>query len=1051
MKKTKFFFFIMLCGIIPHLYGVALQQSISVTGIVVDAANEPIPGVTIIVQGTTQGVATDADGRFTLSVPGENATLSFSYIGYVTQTMVVGSQRTLRVVLLESNIALDEVVVVAYGVQKKVSVTGAISTVQTKDLRQSSAANLSSALAGRLPGLTAMQSTGMPGYDNVNLYLRGIGTTNGADPLIMIDGIPRTDISSLDPNEVAAVSILKDASATAVFGVRGANGVVLITTRRGTEGKAELSVTVDQSYQQFIVRADRIHSWEFAELRNQACRNDNMEEEYTPYMIDMYRSGADRVFYPDRDVFHDMFRDWAPQMRVNANLNGGADNLKYFLNIGYVGQGGQFKTEPKSFLGCDASYKMDRYSFRANVDYDIAKSLKLSVNLANYLEKVNSPQTFARYGEDINVMLYWTLGDTWQIPSTDPGPVTVAGYTTLDGAAVPANVVMPQNQSTGSIYGEINRRGFTNETRSMLNSSATLDWDLGFATPGLSARAILAYDTKAKTVVRGMRGYNVYGSNVARTPDEQSYYYPLNTNEFESINLEKYMLSYYYLNFQASLNYARSFGAHNISAMALFQRDNWENQQYYEWELPYNMLGLVGRLTYGYDDRYLAEFNIGRNGSEQFAPDNRFGIFPAFSVGWVVSNEKFLRNNQAITHLKLRASWGKVGNDKIAGSQRFLYLSSMVVGAGEMETLGYGNSIVQGLMGNDKLQWEVATKQNVGLEVQLWKDISLTVDLFKENRDKVLINRGTVPTVQGVPLYYLPKVNMGKVDNQGYEIELSYNKRINSDWSLLLKGNYAYNRNEIIFYDEAKRDDSYVYPYRQTGYSIGQLFGYQIDKSNGNGYINTKEELDNLPEYKIGGNPRLGDFIYKDTNGDGVISDQDMVPIGYHEVPRITYGIAGNVNYKNIDLGFLLSGIAKSSVLNTGNTDTANPATEQGLQGFFSGWHLHAWTQERYQNGEKILYPALSTVGGASNVNQRPNNHFIMDRSYLRLKTVELGYNLPNAWINPIGISRFRIYVSGNNLLTWSKFPITAIDPEQSTALTYPITRMVNVGVNLVF
>ena len=361
-----------LCGLLPHIYGMELQQPINISGVVVDETEFPLPGVTIVIDGTTQGTATDADGRFTLTVPGENAVLLISYIGFQSQTITVGAQRTFRIVMVEASTTLEEVVVVAYGTQKKVSVTGAVASVQTRELKQSSAANLSSALAGRLPGLTALQTSGQPGNDVVNLYLRGVGTLNDSSPLILIDGVPRDNINVLDPNEIASVSILKDASATAVFGVRGANGAILITTRRGTLGKTELNISVDQSFQQFTTHATRVHSWEFAELRNRAYLNDNpnalaADMPYTQYMIDKYRSGEDPVFYPDRDPFHDYFRDWAPQTRANVNLNGGTDRVVYFLNVGYLGQGGNFYTEPKSFLGYDPSYSMNRYTFRSNV------------------------------------------------------------------------------------------------------------------------------------------------------------------------------------------------------------------------------------------------------------------------------------------------------------------------------------------------------------------------------------------------------------------------------------------------------------------------------------------------------------------------------------------------------------------------------------------------------------------------------------------------------------------------------------------------------------
>lgn len=1010
------------------------QQKELVTGTVVDKDGFPLVGVNIM-DSPVNGTVTDIDGNFSIQVS-PSSKLSISYIGYVTQTVEVKRQKHLQIVLLENSELLEEVVVVGYGSQKKVSVTGAVASVQTKELKQSSSANLSNALAGRLPGLTAIQTSGQPGKDDVTLYLRGASTTNGASPLIMIDGVPRDNISSLDPNEIASVSILKDASATAVFGVRGANGVIMITTRRGEVGKQELNITADYSIQSFITRPDRIHSWEFAELRNQAARNSGTSEEnlpYSPYMIEKYRSGDDPVFYPDRDPYEAIFRKWAPQFRVNMNLNGGTEKLRYFVNAAYLGQGGQLKTESKDKLGYDPSFKMDRYNFRVNLDYQIAKNLKASVNVATYLEKMNSPQLRDLYGGSMDAMVTDMLHMTWATPPTDPGPLTMEGY------GVPSDQVIAQmGTSDRNIYGDLNRRGYRQETNTNLNTSLVLDWGLDFITKGLSTKLMLSYDARAKTAMDGVRGLDMYGAVVARNASEKNHYKEIRVNQANTINLSKSMGSNYYMNIQYSLNYARQLGRHDITAMALLQRDNWQK---WDGDLPYNMLGLSARATYAYDSRYLLEANIGYNGSEQFAKGKRFGFFPAFSAGWVISNEGFLAENKVITNLKLRASYGKVGNDKL-GSARFLYISNISQSGGFISSLGRGNQIVQGRLGNPNLSWEIAYKQNYGMDIQLFRELSLSVDYFVEKRSGVLISRGTVPEIQGVELGNLPKVNMGKIDNKGFEMELSYNKTINKDLSFTVKGNFAYNKNVQKFMDEAMYSDQYAYRYRQTGFSIGQNFGYLIDTSNGNGYINSQEELDKLPVYQIG-TPRIGDFKYVDLNGDGYINEKDMAPIGYSDIPRITYGFSGSVSYKGFDFSVLFSGIGQASRLYQGGG-----VWEYSLAGFYSGYHLKAWTPERYENGEDILYPALGTSRGTSQV---ANSFFIMDRSFLRMKNIELGYTFPKDLLKRVSINNLRLFISGNNLLTWSKLPVNTIDPEQSAALSYPITKMVNFGLNVSF
>jgi TonB-linked SusC/RagA family outer membrane protein len=1000
----------------------------TVKGRVTDNSGETLVGVSIQVKGTTVGNITDINGDFSLTNLAEDAILVFSYVGYASQEISVKGKSVLNVVLLEETLGLEEVVVVAYGIQKKVSVTGAVASVQTKELKQSASANLSTSLTGRLPGLTALQTSGQPGNDVVNLYLRGVGTTNGASPLILIDGVPRDNINTLDPNEIASVSILKDASATAVFGVRGANGVILITTRRGEEGKAELSVSADYSGQQFTVVPSHLHSWDFAEMENQAFRNDGVSESnlpFTPYMLDMYRSGQDPVFYPDRYAFKEFTDRFAPQTRLNANMSGGTDDVKYFLNAGYIGQGGNFKTESKSFLNYDPSFSMNRYNFRGNVDYNIVRNLKLSFNLASYLEKMNSPSTYL-YSGDLMWMISDMLAKVIDMRPTDVGPLTPEGY------GVPGNQAIAQTGQDRGIYGDVNRRGYQQETNTMLNSSVTLDWGLDFITPGLSTKFMLSYDSKARTILEGARYYDCYSFSVGRSATEKSLFSSIRDNTDDAIQLSKSMASYYYMNLQYSLNYARDFGLHSVTGMLLLQRDNWERDDYAA-DLPYNMIGFSGRATYGYDSRYLAEVNVGYNGSEQFAPENRFGFFPAFSAGWVVSNEEFLKGNDLLTNLKFRASYGKVGNDKL-DETRFLYLSSITENdGGWISSLGYGRYISQGKMGNDKLSWEVATKQNCGVDLQLLSSLSLSVDVFNEDRDGILISRGTVPELQGVDLGNLPKVNMGKVKNRGYELELSYLKQLGNDLSFTVRGNYAYNENRQTFMDEAALDEDYAYRYRRTGFSINQGFGYLIDYSNGNGYINTQEELDNLPTYNVGGTPRLGDFKYVDVNEDGVIDAKDQTPIGYTDVPRITYGFSGSLNYRDVDVSFLFSGIARSTYSYAGWRYSEEPVQ-------------HAWTSERYLNGEEILYPAL---GNGSSIKE--NDFFLLDRSFLRLKTVEIGYTAPQRMFRSVGISRVRVYVNGNNLWMYTRLPVKTVDPEQASSGRYPLTKMINVGLNVVF
>lgn len=1014
------------------------SQEITITGIVQDEDGVPLPGANILVKGTNNGAQTDFDGNYSISVSSEATILIISYLGFVKQEIEISGRNKIDVKLIADESELDEIVIVGYGEQKKESLTAAISTVDTKDLTISSSPNLSTALAGQMPGLTVTQSSGQPGGDDVNLFLRGVGTLNDASPLILIDGIPRDGINRLDPNEIDTVTILKDASATAVFGVRGANGVIVITTRRGKKGESNLNVTITHSFQKFLTYKEDFSSWEFAELRNQAYLNvfPNTAPEdlpFTQYMIDKYKSGEDPVFYPNRDVYGSYFRDWAPLTRVNTNFNGGGDSFTYFLNAGYIGQGGNFKTEPESVLGYDPSYSMQRFNFRGNLDYDVTSNLKASLSLAGIFQKTNSPQSRELFAGDVESMIGNMIAYAWATPPTDPGPLTLPGY------GVPEGEVLAQSGLDRNTYGEINRRGYRDATQTIFNSSLKLDWGLDFITEGLSAIGLFAFDNYSDTTLEASKGVNTYAFNVARNESETSGYSVIRNNQDQAIRLVKTNGTRYYTNTQLSLNYARNFGKHGVTAMALYQRDKWDS---YGADLPFNLIGYVGRVTYNYDSKYLAEINFGYNGSEQFAPGNRFGSFPAYSLGWVASNEKFLENSKTLTFLKFRGSYGKVGNDKLDGS-RFLYQSFLSRVGGQFPSLGNGTRIQQGRLGNESIQWESAEKINAGIDLKLFNNLSLSVDVFTEHRDKILIQRSTIPILQGVPLENIPKVNLGVVDNGGYEIVLGYRKMINEDFSFSVNGNYSYNENKIEFADEVQFGEEYAYRYRLTGFSIGQPFGYQIDYSNGNGYINTQEELDNLPTYEVGGSPRIGDFKYIDVNEDGIINDRDLTPIGYSSIPRISYGFSGNVNYKNFDMSFVFAGIAKSSF-----TQTGWGVTEFGLAGMYAGWHRKAWTPERYANGEEILYPALSTSAGVSQI---PNNHFIMDRSFLRLKTLEIGYTLPEKLLNRIGIENTRIYVNGNNLFTWDKLPVNTIDPEQTNSLAYPLTKIIGFGMNITF
>ncbi|RAJ91072.1 TonB-linked SusC/RagA family outer membrane protein [Larkinella arboricola] len=1024
-----------------------------ITGKVLDEKGQPIPGASVIVKGTTLGTSTNAEGEYILSLPDDKDAIIFSFVGYVPQEVLVGTMTNLVVTLKVDEKALEEVVVVGFGQQKKVSVTGAVASVTSEVLQQSSSASLANSLSGRLPGLTSIQSGGgQPGRDDATMYLRGAATTNGRSPLILIDGVPRDNIRTLDANEVASVSILKDASATAVFGVRGANGVILITTKRGSAGKNELTINAEQSFSSFTREPERLHSLEYMALRNEASRNDGISPlpfddaimaKYANPLAGLDPNDPDyarkamvrRYMYPDHDYYREYISRYAPQTRVNMNVTGGTDKVSYFVNGGFLHQGGNLNTEPKSVLGYDPSSKMDRYSFRANLDYKVTNSLKSFLNIGSYIEQVNMPSAWLYGNSDTGWMMSDLIYQAQTILPITPGPVTIDGF-----GVAPGQIVDPGYMDR-SAFEIMNRMGYRNEVRSNLNASFGMDWDLSnTVTKGLSIKGMISYDARATTAMQGKKSERLYLAEVNPAKDELTY--AVKRSDESLLALTKAADSRYNINMQGSINYARTFGRHDVTGMILGQRDTWESTA---GEIPYNVLGVAARATYAYDERYLAEVNMGYNGSEQFAPGHRYGFFPAVSAGWVISNERFLKNNRLLTNLKLRASYGKVGNDKM-GSSRFLYQSDITLGgSGPLGSLGLGQTINQGLLGNPNITWEIAQKQNYGLDAQLLGDLSLSVDVFKERRSNILISRGTVPEFQGVPLGNIPKVNMGLVDNQGYELELSYNKAFNRDFRVMVSGNYGYNHNTVKFLDESVRDETYVYRYRATGFPLNQSWGYKIDYSNGNGFFNSKEELDTyLKSTTYGfGEPRVGDFKYVDLNGDGVIDDKDQAPIGYSNIPRVTYGLSLTFEYKGFDLTTFFQGVGKYS-----SNYQQQGVYEYIIRGTYFDYHKSAWTPERYAAGEEITYPALSTH---STTNHTANDFFIMNRSFTRLKNLVLGYTVPAGALKGVGISKLRVYVSAQNYFTWDRLKMGHLDPENDSSLGYPVTKMANFGLNLTF
>jgi TonB-linked SusC/RagA family outer membrane protein len=1004
----------------------------TLTGKVMDASgSEALPGVNVIVKGTERGTSTNVDGTFTLTIPEGEATLVFSFVGYLSQEVVIGSQTHFEILLAPDTRTLNEVVVVAFGTQKKVTLTGSVASINTREIKQSPAANLAVTLAGRLPGLFAQQTSGEPGRDATLLFMRGRGTLNGSSPIILVDGVER-ELTSIDPNEVETVTILKDASSTALFGVRGANGVILVTTKRGVESTPTIGLSVETGMQAFTRRPSRLDSYEWAKLKNQAWQNDfpnpdaNNVRPYSDYALERFRLQDDPERYPNNNWVDILLKKWVPQTRYNLTLNGKGSNIGYFVNVGFLNQNGQWNIDP-SVTAYDPAQYMRRYNFRSNIDASLNKNktLKTFLNVSGYLERVNGPFVEARFNNSTATteIISRILNS---FPSIIPGPLTPAGEALVGGG-----------NYGESPWAEMNRSGYRRESRSNVTASWGLEQDFGFLTEGLSAKFMLSFDTRSIHSLNASQQYQYWvqliDPNTQTADGRDSVYYQRTRTDFDNTPLSTSVSASFqsFYNMQYQVNYNRTFnGKHNFTGLILGTQQSLIKPAD---PLPFNVRGLATRLTYAFQGKYMAEFNAGYNGSEQFAKGRRYGFFPSISAGWNVHEEEFFKGiSRTVNLLKFRGSYGTVGGDQL-GDRRFLYLDEISRGSGSYSgTLGRGARIQESFYGNQNVQWEVAKKLNLGVELGLFNQISITTDFFKERRDNVLIYRGTIPLIIGVPSTSLAPANIGIVENKGFEIDLNYNKVVNPNLSIVSKVNFNHAKNKILYNDEVQLSEDFAYRYKSTGYQIGQQWGYKSL-----GFFNSQEEIDSYGVSYQGRTPRPGDLKFADLNGDKKINNKDAMPIGQSSVPQYNWGAAASITYKNLDISFLFQGAFKVSgqILSSEIND-------------FRERHTHAWTPERVANGYEILYPALSLTSSSS---LSSNSYFNENKAFVRLKNAEIGFTLPTTLTNRIGVKKLRLYVNGLNILTWDKMVQKDWDPELGSITSFPVYRVINGGINVNF
>ena len=995
------------------------QNGIKASGTVVDNENNPLIGVTVTVKGTKTIAVTDMDGHFYINVPNKNSVLVFNYLGFKTQEVKVGSDINFNIQLKEDAVSTDEVVVVGYGNQKKLSVIGSIQTLDPGKLQMGSSRSMSNNLAGQLAGVIAYQPSGEPGYDNSQFWIRGISTfgAGGSSPLVLVDGVERS-LNDIDPAEIESFSVLKDASASAMYGVRGANGVIIINTKRGSVAKPSVDFRFEQSITKPTKLPEFIGAAEYMSLLNNLA-SDPSKRLFTKDQILKTYNGYDKDLYPDVNWIDAITKDYATSTRGNMTVAGGSNILRYSLTASVYHETGIMATDKS--LPYDTGTKLTRFNMRANVDLDLTKTTLLRFNVGGYLQNLRKANCST---DEVFTNAFET-------------PPFVHPVIYSDGT-IPKDGVYRHNP-----WAESTQQGYYRGTRSKLESLFQLEQNLKMITPGLKFKATFAFDTYNENFVT--RGKTPTYYNVAKSRDDEgnlihsviSY-----GSEFlDHSSSANYGNNSTYLEF--SLGYNRTFAKkHAVDALFLY------NQRSYDWGdiQAKRSQGIAGRLSYTFDRRYVGEFNFGYNGSENFAKGQRFGFFPSIALGWIVSEEKFMHKwSNWLTLLKLKGSIGKVGNDDIGG-RRFAYITTINTGAsgynfgysGDTYFSGYS----EGEVGVSNLTWETSTKSNVGIELGLWNEFNLQVDYFHEHRTNIFMQRSTIPTQTG--FLSNPWANYGIVDNNGVDGTVTWNHKFGKNWRVALRGNFTYAKNTIKEYDEA---ESVKGTYRSiTGRSIGTLWGYQAER------LYTDDDFENgklkpgIPTPNLGTTVRPGDIKYRDMNDDGVIDAQDQGYIGGTSTPRIVYGFGGNFEYKNFDMSFFFQGTGQSYRI-IGGSDYFIPGSGQGVLGNVYANYTDCWTEDN--PSQDVFWPRLSETVNSNN--KVASTWWKKDMSFLRLKSIEIGYTLPKSITKAICANNIRFFVSGNNLFYISKFKLWDPELDTSDGLKYPSMRSFLLGFELKF
>ena len=1018
------------------------KNKIKVTGVVTDAKGESIIGANVVVKGNpTIGAITNMEGRYEVMLPSDDVILLVSYLGYNTEEIKVKGRRNINVVLHEDSKALDEVVIVGYGKQKKESVVVSMSSIKPKDIVVPSR-SLNNSLAGQVAGLIAVQRSGEPGYDNAEFWIRGVSTfAGGTSPLVLVDGVPR-NMSDIEPDEIETFSVLKDAAATAIYGAEGANGVVLVTTKRGRVEKAKISFKTEHTISSPTRLPEFVGSADYLSLYNEALRNDGEGPQFSDELIAHYRNNDDPDLYPTTNWIDELLRKNTFSHRYTLNVRGGTEKAKYFVSGAYYNESGLFKNRPNGIY--DTNIGIDRFNLRSNIDMAVSSTTTVGVDLAMQYLINNYPGTGTS-----TIFRSMLITPPYAFPAVYSDG-TVATY----AQERDANMRNPYNLLMNS--------GYAKEYRTGIQSKVNVNQKLDFITKGLSANLNVSYDYDSEMIIR--REYNptryhatgrdelgqlIFSTVVSGNPDIQD---PKNsaTSATKKIYID------------ASINYKRTFGKHDVGAMLLYMQK--ETQQH-NVPLPFRKQGFVGRATYGYDGRYFIEGNFGYTGSEAFAEGNRFGFFPAIGAAYYLSNESFYPEaiKKVVNKLKLRASVGRTGNDK-TGQERFLYRPTFTTNAGGFTqgigdtggTNGIGNGIVEGRFAAPYLAWEIEDKQNYGFDLGLFDNrIDIIFDYFRSERRDILLQRRTVPQLGG--LRQDPWQNFGKVRNQGIDMSMNLNQQIGK-LKLSARGTFTFTRNKILEYDELPQKYGYQ---AVTGTRVSENTLYIADRlyteddfivsTNANG-LKTYKLRSELPRPTLGGLIGPGDIKYVDVNGDGVIDSYDQVRgVGNPSTPEIIYGFGLNAEYKGFYASIFFQGAGNTSVLLGGAISEGWYPFSWGVdQSNYRTFALDRWTENN--PSQDVIIPRLHK-NNANNANNRvASTWWLRNGSFLRLKNIEFGYQLPKKFMDKIGFEAARIYIMGYNLAVWDD--IKYFDPEAGNAnagLNYPLPRTFTLGLDFTF